>query len=373
MRSARVVRTSLACLAAFSLLLVGAWPALAQDDDEAPVKPAASLKVGDKAPPLTVEKWIKGQPVEQFEKGQVYVVEFWATWCGPCIRSMPHLSALQKQYKDKGVTIIGTNISEDSVAPYTSETLARVEEFVKEQGNRMSYSVAYDGKTKATDQAYMKAAGQVGIPAAFLVDKSGTIAWIGHPMWLDLPLEQVVADKWDPKTGPQQLTKAQAHLNEVFEKLQTSAKDAIAVWESFEKEYPAVAAHMSDMKFRLLLGAEEYDKAYQVATKLVDGAIADKDADTLNALAWEIVDPEGSVAKKDLDLALKAATKADEFTGHKNAAIIDTLARVYFLKGDVDKAIELQSRAVELAPEHQESELRRALEEYKKAKAGKQP
>lgn len=373
MRSGRVFRSSIACLAACGLLLVGAWPAAAQDDDEAPARAAASLKVGDKAPPLAVEKWIKGQPVEQFEKGKVYVVEFWATWCGPCIRSMPHLSALQKKYKDKGVTIIGTNIWEDRPGPYSAETLAKVQQFVQEQGDRMAYTVAYDGKAKATDSAYMKAAGQNGIPCAFLIDKQGAIAWIGHPMWLDIPIEQVVADKWDIRTGPQQLARAQAHLNEVFEKMQTSVKEAIAVWESFEKEYPAVAAHMSDMKFRLLLAAEEYDPAYQVAARLVDQAIGDRDSGSLNELAWTIVDPEGSVARKDLDLAMKAATKADEFTGHKNAAIIDTLARVYFLKGDVDKAIELQTRAVELAGGDEKTELQRALDEYKKAKAGRQP
>jgi thiol-disulfide isomerase/thioredoxin len=371
MRTGRAIRVSVASITLCGLLLAGSWPARAQEDGQT-AGPAATLKVGDKAPPLKVEKWIKGPPVEQFEKGKVYVVEFWATWCGPCIRMMPHLSALQKEYKDKGVTIIGTNIWE--AREYGPETLKKVEAFVQERGDRMAYTVAFDGAERATDRAYMKAAGQDGIPTAFLIDKAGTIAWIGHPMWLDIPLDLVVADKWDPKIGPQRISKAEALLDEIVEKMRTSARDAVALWESFEKEYPAAAKLRSETKFRLLLRAEEYEKAYQVASGLIDRAIAGKDANTLNMLAREIVDPEGSVARKDLDLAMKAAVKADEFTEHKNAAIIDTLARVYFLKGDVDKAIELQTRAVELASEDEEKiELRRTLQEYTKAQTGKRP
>src|SRR5437016_6214034 len=64
---------------------------------------AAKLSVGDPAPKLQVSKWVQGDPVKEFSKDNVYVVEFWATWCGPCRESIPHLNEVYKKYKDKGL------------------------------------------------------------------------------------------------------------------------------------------------------------------------------------------------------------------------------------------------------------------------------
>lgn len=70
-----------------------------------------TLKVGDPAPPVKVFKWVKGNPVESFEKDKVYVMEFWATWCGPCKAAMPHLSEMARKYAGK-VTFTGVDIWE---------------------------------------------------------------------------------------------------------------------------------------------------------------------------------------------------------------------------------------------------------------------
>src|SRR5262245_45990939 len=105
----------------FGVALAAAIPvaALAQDkpvakpeQPAAPAVPQATLKIGDKAPALAIDKWVKGTPVKAFEPGKTYVVEFWATWCGPCVATMPHISELQSKYKDK-VTFIGVNVWED--------------------------------------------------------------------------------------------------------------------------------------------------------------------------------------------------------------------------------------------------------------------
>ncbi len=55
-----------------------------------------SLAVGDPAPPISIAEWATGEPVSVLANDQVYVVEFWATWCPPCRSSMPHISQLQQ-------------------------------------------------------------------------------------------------------------------------------------------------------------------------------------------------------------------------------------------------------------------------------------
>ncbi|WEK37849.1 MAG: TlpA disulfide reductase family protein [Candidatus Pseudobacter hemicellulosilyticus] len=154
------------------------------------------LTIGDPAPELEVFKWLKGKPVENFEKGHVYVVEFWATWCVPCANAMPHLSELARQYKDKA-TFIGVDVWERKI---DSLDYSIVQDFVEKKGNDMDYTVAMDNPTKnQISEKWLRAAGQNGIPATFVIDQGGKIAWIGHPSDLDTALSAIInnPEKYD--------------------------------------------------------------------------------------------------------------------------------------------------------------------------------
>jgi thiol-disulfide isomerase/thioredoxin len=152
----------------------------------------STLKVGDPAPKLQTGKWVQGDPVKGFQSGKAYIVEFWATWCGPCRASIPHVNELYNKFKDKGLVVIGQNCwerDESLVAP-----------FVQKMGDKMTYRVALDDKSSNSKGAmattWMAAAGRNGIPSAFLVDTKGRIAWIGHPMQLkDQMIEDALAGK----------------------------------------------------------------------------------------------------------------------------------------------------------------------------------
>lgn len=318
-----------------------------------------TLKVGDPAPPLEIATWVKGEPVAGFEEGTVYVVEFWATWCGPCIAGMPHLSELQATYADRGLRIIGVS-SEDS----RGNSLEGVRAMVADKGETMAYTVAWD-EGRRTNTAYMKAAGRNGIPCCFVVDGAGKIAYVGHPMWLDLPLEEIYAGTWDAVSGARMIAEVEKRFGSLF-RIKDS-KEALAAMDSFCKDYPAFAHHADEPRMRLHLRSGEYEKAYAVMGRLVDKAIHQKNAALLNGYAWSVVDPRADLAERNLDLALRAAEAANEFTHSKDPAILDTLARVHFLRGDVETALELQRRAVELAPGTMKPGLLLALKEYEAA------
>jgi thiol-disulfide isomerase/thioredoxin len=158
-------------------------------------KQSTSLNIGDVAPDLRVSEWIKGTPIQKFEKGKVYVLEFWATWCRPCLAGMPHLSALARKYKDK-VNVIAIDIYESQLKPKKSP--AQVRAFVDSIGNQMEFSVAIED-SNFTVKDWIKNAEEKnsGIPRTFVIDGNGRLAWIGYPSKLDDVLSQIVNNTWD--------------------------------------------------------------------------------------------------------------------------------------------------------------------------------
>jgi thiol-disulfide isomerase/thioredoxin len=137
----------------------------------------SAVTVGKDVPEINAGSWYNndGKAVNLADlKGKVTVVEFWATWCPPCRKSIPHLNKLHKKYKDKGVVIIGLS----------NEKSDTVQKFVKKQD--MKYIVGAGSKSGT---AY----GVRGIPTAFVIGADGTLLWQGHPMnGLEKALEKAV-------------------------------------------------------------------------------------------------------------------------------------------------------------------------------------
>jgi len=332
------------------------------------------LTIGDPAPPIAVSKWVKGDKVEKFEKGQLYVVEYWATWCGPCIVSIPHLSELQKKYKD--VTFIGVSVFENDQS--------KVEPFVKEMGDKMAYRVAMDEVPDGGNRGdgkmatgWMKAAEEGGIPTAFIVNKEGKIAWIGHPMQMDKPLDKIVSGDWDLQAAASKRLEekaAERKMGELSRELgslmRNKVKNAKAIVELVDKaiaDAPALEANLGALKFEALMNGDDKDAATTYGAKLVD-KVCNDNAMALNSIAWGIVDPDAKIDanKRDYKLALRAAQRANELTKGENFAILDTLAVATFETGDVAKALELEEKAVKLSTQKDPGMTER-LEKYRKA------
>ena len=309
---------------------VASEPAATAKPEPAPIPEPEPAQLGDKAASLNGLTMIKGDPVS-FQEGKVYVVEFWATWCPPCKVSIPHLTEVQEQFKDKGVTVIGISSEND---------LERVKGFVTGQGEKMEYTVAMDPK-RTVSAGYMEAYKQGGIPTAFIVDGKGNVAWVGHPMMdLDEVLEQVVAGTFDPAA----YAKAKAEK------------------EAAERELRKLFMEY----FTAIQNGATIEESRPTAEKIIET----NNPMALNALAWNILSqPDVDDAKRDMKTALKAATKANNESGGENPMILDTYALALSKTGKLAEAVAAQEKAVALADgnKQMQADMKIRLEKFKAA------
>jgi len=328
-------------------------PAQAQTEAVAEA-PLPALRVGLPAPELKVAKWFKGTSVEKLEAGKIYVVEFWATWCGPCRRTIPHLTELAHKHAGK-VTFIGVDIWERPQEQTNEAIFALVEPFVKEMGDQMDYNVAADGIDKTMATTWMTAADRNGIPCAFIVGRDGKIAWIGHPATMDSVLEEVVAGTWDVQAEAtrqeiewrkqQERGKLEAPIRAALQ-----AKDDKAVIEAIEKAIaaqPEMEDDLMPVKFRSLLQVDEAAGFAYLRTLLENGSIEKNPFHAFNAAF--ILRQQGSNLKSpDYALVAVAMGKA-KAAEQDNPTILSLYAETLSKIGKMDEAIGMQQKAIEKA------------------------
>ncbi len=313
-----------------------------------------ALVPGDPAPALKAHTWFNGDAVNPAEPDgkTVYVVEFWATWCPPCRKSIPHLNQLHDLYSDKNVVIVGV----------TKELEKVVKPFMEKMS--MKYRVAL-AAAEDIDNTWMKTV--EGIPHAFIVDTNGIVVWQGHPMdRLDEALADVVSGTFDPQ---KYASKDEEDISEELGRLQEllmggQFEDALGFIEERLKEQPALRLYQ--MKLSLLV---ELDRPEEVtATYREMARYAWDDAERLNEVAWMAATAPFPLS--DLESALKAANRAVELSERKDAAILDTLARVYYAIGRLPDAVRIQEEAVSRASDSNEKkDLQKTLNHYRTAQS----
>ncbi len=116
--------------------------------------------------------------------GQVVLINFWASWCGPCRKEMPKLEELHKKYKDLGVTILGINIDENP--EFSKRVLKDI---------TVTFPILYDSESKVSEQYSIEA-----MPSTFLVDRSGNFRFrhdgykAGYEAMYDQQIKQLMRD-----------------------------------------------------------------------------------------------------------------------------------------------------------------------------------
>lgn len=323
------------------------------------------LSIGDPAPPVTIADWVKGSQFDSFQQNKVYVVEFWATWCAPCIESMPHMSDLQAKYGER-VQFVGI----------TDESRQQIEAFLESpdatgtRGDRIQYTLAID-KDQKTSEDYLLGAGRSGIPCAFIVGKDARIEWVGHPGVIDQPLSDVITDSWDRAAFKKEYELEQL-VQRMTEEIQPQIQEAYANQE-FDKALELIArieAHapsdlrLMNMKMTVLRAAGRDADLLALFSNAVESNW--EQAERLDVITWAVAAASGDKSDAMLQLALRAAERAEQLSEGKNVSILDTLARVHFELGEVDKAIEKSKQAIAIKKTDYAV---KALEAYEAAKA----
>ncbi len=206
---------------------------------EAQTRP--TLVVGSPAPQIVVERWMQGEPTT-VAPGKVIVLEFWATWCGPCIEAMPHLSALAEQY-GRRVDFVGVDVSDrkelpDEKQPNSQSHVDRIRKWMDDNAGKMRYRVALDDAAGTMDKTWLLAAGKTSIPVTVVVANE-RVMWIGAPTELERPLAEIVAGTYDLRAA---VTAYDAELDRADKAARLRALAAKGDVEGTERAFKAFTA-----------------------------------------------------------------------------------------------------------------------------------
>lgn len=263
---------------------------------------AATLNPGDEVTLDAVAKaeFITGEAPDAWNEGEVYILECWATWCGPCIAAIPHVDELYDKYHEKGLHVLGMNVWEDGKE--------KVADFVNEKGDGMSYPVAYVGKGGAFEKEWLKPAGVTGIPRALVV-KDGKLLFGIHPASLkESTIEALL------KGGEAQDAAIEAIVN--GEKNRDLINGRIREFMNASREGDTEAMELA------LAAVRKIDSESHWLDRLtIELAVAKKDWETASKQLDEIEDPQSRAFT-----AMNIAQKIDKLEEAPSTGILNSVA-----------------------------------------------
>ncbi|QQL45157.1 TlpA disulfide reductase family protein [Sulfuriroseicoccus oceanibius] len=293
----------------------------------------ASLKPGAEVPSLELEgvTWVQGEPVKTLdEEGKLYLVECWATWCGPCIAAIPHVNDLSQKFSDDGLVVIGMNVWEDG--------LEKVQKFVADKGEGMSYRVAYSGgRSSAFADQWLKPAGAKGIPFALLV-RDGKLVATAHPSEItDDLVKMALSDDFDAEQFAAKRAEEKAAAEAEDKKIQTLMQQ-----EKWDELKAFANSELADnpSKQRTILGIAAINSGDWAEIQKMVEASEGQERDMM-FIRSAFMAPSTDDAKAFATKALETFTESyliEEGNIARNFAPTIARARFLWLSGDQDAA-----------------------------------
>jgi len=191
------------------------------------------------------------------------VVEFWATWCGPCVQMLPHLKEMNETYAPRGVELISVSLDRKA---------ADAQRFI--QKNQMTWAQAHEGSQPRplSDQW-----GVSGIPHAFIIAPGGEVLWRGHPARMEAEIEKALEVHGD------KLVASSLELKPAIREMLRARRELAKGPEAVPEVMPKVA------QLILMIPVEHYENRVMAKTAVKLHAALDE------------ADPDGTLLRAALD------------------------------------------------------------------------
>ena len=312
------------------------------------------LKVGSAMPSLDNVEMVQGSK-DNLADAKVTVVEFWATWCGPCRKAIPHINDVAAANAWRGLRVLG--VSTDS-----TDDKSKVKPFVDKMGSRMTYNVGWAGE--GISRSWMEASGQKGIPTAF-VCTNGKIAWIGHPMddGFESAIRKCLSGRFDPELSPKGEQYLEAGRNAAKKK---NWREASKHFDDCIALKPEIFVDAMESKYQMLADQQKDAAAAKAWAADVAGKLSSSPVALAEFAVFVAQDPR--LQQHDLESAQVLIEGAMSAGGTKTDVLV-AAARVASAAGKFDAAVDLQNKAWRQATPEQKPFLKTDLDAYKQAQA----
>lgn len=343
-----------------SLALCASTPVIQAAPGEPAGKARSSVSQADKAALMELPAegnptaWIGDNAPASWKEGHLYLYECWATWCGPCLASMPHLENLHRSLaKTDNVHILGLNVDNDM-------TTERLRAFIEKNLN-ISFPVGI--ASAQTQQLWLRPLDVRAIPFAFAV-RNGKLVWKGSPRQLNVDMLLHLAEgkkaadvpQADPARQRQDMLVCVRGIFESLSRNDIAAAKRIAAEEDARKAKTGSSAHgMALFLVRAMVSTKHHDAAIDEAEHLAQTAREDERMlmQIADALAGVLLKSDQTPTEKDrrvletaLSLTQRAAAlqeqagKKPRYTPLSMAGILEKLDRSNEARSCLLQAIE---------------------------------